>query len=159
MVIVSFVICLASIFWTTVLPPFLPRFSRGASGRANVARGCQGLLWEVITSASLGLRVSELVALQWGDVDFQGFTIKIVRSFVRGEINATKTEASEGTLPLDDQLAQMLLGPVNTKLDFVVCFGSWKSPRRSIFVSSRAFHANEAMSVFPTCKCSTRCCM
>src|SRR3989337_1958531 len=33
-----------------------------------------------------------------------------------------------------------------------VCFGSWKSPRHSISVSSRAFRSSAAMSAFPTCK-------
>jgi integrase len=63
----------------------------------------------VITAACLGLRVSELVALQWEDISFENLTVKIQRSFVRGEINPTKTEASEGVLPLDPDLAEMLL--------------------------------------------------
>lgn len=63
----------------------------------------------VITIACLGLRVCELVALKWADVDFQNLTINVVRDFVRGQINPTKTEASEGTLPLDVDLAELLL--------------------------------------------------
>lgn len=86
-----------------------PRALTAAQVKALVARLAEPYRTMVMTSASLGLRVSELVALQWGDVDFQDLTIKVVRSFVRGEINATKTEASEGTLPLDGELARMLL--------------------------------------------------
>jgi len=63
----------------------------------------------VITIACLGLRVSELVALRWADVDFQKLTVTIHRGFVRGEVNLTKTEASEGALPLDPDLAELLL--------------------------------------------------
>ena len=63
----------------------------------------------VITIACLGLRVSELVALQWGDIDFASLTIKVQRGFVRGEINPTKSEASEGMLPLDPGLAEVIL--------------------------------------------------
>jgi integrase len=63
----------------------------------------------VITIACLGLRVSELIALQWGDVDFENLTVKIQRSCVEGEVNPTKTEASESTLPLDPDLAELLL--------------------------------------------------
>lgn len=63
----------------------------------------------VITIACLGLRVCELMGLQWGDVDFENLTVSIRRSFVEGEINPTKTEASEGTLPLDPDLAEALL--------------------------------------------------
>lgn len=63
----------------------------------------------VITIACLGLRVCELVALTWADVDFQNLTIRVERDFVRGEINEVKTAASEGTLPLDPDLAELLL--------------------------------------------------
>jgi integrase len=63
----------------------------------------------VITVACLGLRVCELLGLQWGDLDFENLTVKIQRSFVEGEIYPTKTEASEGILPLDPGLAEMLI--------------------------------------------------
>ena len=63
----------------------------------------------VITVACLGLRVSELLGLQWGDVDFENLTVKIQRSVVEGKVNPTKTEASESTLPLDPDLAGALL--------------------------------------------------
>jgi integrase len=62
----------------------------------------------VITVACLGLRVSELVALQWGDLDFGNLTVQTTRAFVRGVIESTKTDASEGILPLDPDLAEVL---------------------------------------------------
>ncbi len=86
-----------------------PRALTVAQVTALLARLSEPYRTMVITAASLGLRVSELVALQWGDVDFQSLTLMVVRSFVRGEINATKTDASESTLPLDGELAKMLL--------------------------------------------------
>ena len=63
----------------------------------------------VIAAACLGLRVSELLGLQWGDIDFASLTVKIQRSCVEGEIYPTKTEASESALPLDPNLAEALL--------------------------------------------------
>ncbi len=63
----------------------------------------------VIAIACLGLRVCELLGLQWGDVDFENLTVKIRRSCVEGEVNPTKTEASESALPLDPDLAEVLL--------------------------------------------------
>ncbi len=63
----------------------------------------------VITALSLGLRVSELVALKWGDVDFDNLTVNVQRAFVRGAINPTKTKTSKGILPLDPVLAEILL--------------------------------------------------
>jgi integrase len=61
----------------------------------------------VVTITSLGLRLFELLALQWGDIDFESPTVKIQRSIVGGEVNPTK--ASEATLPLDPALAETLL--------------------------------------------------
>jgi integrase len=63
----------------------------------------------VITVACLGLRVCELLGLQWGDIDFENLTVRIQRSVVEAEVNETKTEASESALPLDADLAEVLL--------------------------------------------------
>jgi len=63
----------------------------------------------VVTIACLGLRVSELLGLQWGDIDFENLTVKIQRGVVEGKVNLTKTEASESALPLDPGLAETLL--------------------------------------------------
>jgi len=63
----------------------------------------------VITVACLGLRVCEMLGLQWGDIDLQNLTVKIQRSVAEGEVNETKTEASQATLPLDPDLAELIL--------------------------------------------------
>jgi len=63
----------------------------------------------VIVHQCLGLRSCETVALRWLDIDFDKLTITIQRSFVRGEVNEVKTIASEKVLPLDPDLATMLL--------------------------------------------------
>lgn len=63
----------------------------------------------VITIACLGLRVSEMLGLQWADLGFENLTVKIQRSVVEGEVNETKTEGSESALPLDRDLAEVLL--------------------------------------------------
>ena len=57
----------------------------------------------------MGLRVSELLGLRCGDIDFDNLTVEIQRSFVQAEIHSTKTEASESALPLDANLADVLL--------------------------------------------------
>src|SRR2546426_8449140 len=55
-------------------------------------------------------RVEALImGLRWGDIDFDNLAVKIQRSFVQGEIYPTKTEASESALPLDANLADVLL--------------------------------------------------
>jgi len=63
----------------------------------------------IVVVACLGLRVSELLGLQWGDVDFETLAVEIQRSCVEGELYPTKTEASESALPLDPDLAGVLL--------------------------------------------------
>lgn len=77
-------------------------------------RGLLGELTEpyrtmVLTVACLGLRVCELIGLQWADVDFESMTVNICRSVVEGEVNLTKNESSEAALPLDPDLATALL--------------------------------------------------
>ena len=73
---------------------------------AQLSEPCRSM---VITVACLGLRVCELLGLRWGDLDFESLTVKIPRSVVEGEVNETKTEASESALPLDPDLAECLL--------------------------------------------------
>jgi integrase len=63
----------------------------------------------VLVVGCLGLRVSEMLGLQWGDIDFLNLTVRIQRSVVEGEVNATKTEASASALPLDPVLREVLM--------------------------------------------------
>lgn len=54
----------------------------------------------VLVDASFALRISELLALQWGDLDVAKKTIFIRRKFTRGRIGKTKTPASCAMLPV-----------------------------------------------------------
>jgi integrase len=87
----------------------------------------------LITVGCLGLRVCELLALQWGDLDLENLTVKIQRSIVEGEVNEPKTEASESTLPLDPDLAECLLAhkagsPYKADSDYIFAGPTGKSP-------------------------------
>ena len=84
-----------------------PAFSRRQNSRRSWRNSSEPYKTMVITVACLGLRVCELLGLQWGDIDFENLTVKIQRSIVEGEVNETKTEASESTLPLDPDLAEV----------------------------------------------------
>jgi integrase len=86
-----------------------PRALTPAEFKALLAHLPEPYKTMVVTVACLGLRVSELLGLQWGDVDFESLAVNIRRSVVEGEINPTKTEASESALPLDPDLAGVLL--------------------------------------------------
>jgi integrase len=60
-------------------------------------------------AASLGLRASEIMGLQWGDFDWENHTVLIRRGVVNGRIGDTKTEASRKALPVDSSLVDSLL--------------------------------------------------
>jgi integrase len=63
----------------------------------------------VIIAMCLGLRVSEILALQWTDFDFENATLMITRGTVHGRIGRVKTEYSEDEMPLDPTFAEVLL--------------------------------------------------
>jgi integrase len=63
----------------------------------------------VLIAGCLGLRVSEIVGLQWGDFDFPGFTLLIQRSVVHGRVGDVKTEYSRDSVPLDMAVVEALM--------------------------------------------------
>jgi hypothetical protein len=60
-------------------------------------------------AAVTGLRVSELLALKWCDVDFDAEEIRLSRGIVCQHIGALKTETSQKPLAMDSGLAAALL--------------------------------------------------
>ena len=63
----------------------------------------------VLIAQCLGLRVSEIAALQWGDFDFEKNQLLVQRSFVSGRVDDVKTEYSRDHVPLHESLAEVLL--------------------------------------------------
>jgi integrase len=63
----------------------------------------------VVVAQCLGLRVSEILALQWRDINFGELTMQVTRGVVDGVVEAVKTEYSEDDLPLDPDLATVRL--------------------------------------------------
>jgi integrase len=63
----------------------------------------------VFLAGAYGLRVSELLALKWEDVDANKKTLSIVRKFTRGQLGKTKTASSEAPLPLSDGTLKVLM--------------------------------------------------
>jgi integrase len=61
-----------------------------------------------ILAGCLGLRISEISGLQWGDVDLLNSTLSIRRSVVQGHIGPAKTMYSEASLPLSQELVKAL---------------------------------------------------
>lgn len=55
-----------------------------------------------------GLRVGELLALKWSDIDFEKSQISVTHSIVMQHVGDCKTEASRKPVPLDLRLAEAL---------------------------------------------------
>jgi integrase len=67
--------------------------------------GKTAVLLDILT----GLRVSELLALKWSDVDFENLVLHVTRSIADQRVGPCKTEASQKPVPLDPELAEALL--------------------------------------------------
>jgi integrase len=58
--------------------------------------------------AATGLRISELLALKWADINFEALEINVHRAIVYGVIGRCKSKASKKPVPLDPFLAEVL---------------------------------------------------
>lgn len=56
----------------------------------------------------LGMRISEILALRWDDIDLENGKIDISHSVVGRHLEGTKTDASESSLPLHPQLVLII---------------------------------------------------
>jgi integrase len=63
----------------------------------------------VLLDAATGLRVSELLALKWEDIDFENLEIKVTESIWHQVLGVCKTEASAKPVPMDRYMADDLL--------------------------------------------------
>ncbi|HEY1463354.1 MAG TPA: tyrosine-type recombinase/integrase [Terriglobales bacterium] len=71
-----------------------------------------------------GLRVSELLALKWSDIDFAAEEIRLNRGIVSQHVGPLKTETSRKPIAMDSFLADVLLDwrgrcPYNQDADYV----------------------------------------
>ena len=62
----------------------------------------------VLVDVGTGLRMSELFALKWSDINFNDNEISVTRSMVMQVVGSCKTEASQKPIPLDPYLAEAL---------------------------------------------------
>ncbi len=62
----------------------------------------------VLATASLGLRVSETLALRWEDFDFKTETVRVQRAYTHQELKETKSAASKATIPVPAALLAAL---------------------------------------------------
>jgi integrase len=66
-----------------------------------------------LLDAATGLRVSELLALRWRDIDFETLELNVTRSIWHQVVGDCKTEASAKPVPMDEYMAEDLQRPDN----------------------------------------------
>lgn len=71
----------------------------------HVAEPCRTMC---VVTACLGLRVSEMLGLKWGDFDWVDLRVRIQRSWVEGDEEDVKTLYSKKWMPVDPVLASLL---------------------------------------------------
>jgi len=62
-----------------------------------------------LLDAATGLRVSELLALRWSDVDFEKLELNVTRAIWHQVVGECKTEASAKPVPMDEYMAEDLM--------------------------------------------------
>ena len=62
----------------------------------------------VLADAATGLRISEILALRWSNVDWEHSCIRITRAYVYGKFGPPKSKASRKPVPMHPLLAALL---------------------------------------------------
>jgi integrase len=88
----------------------------------------------IILAAEAGLRLGELLALEWGDVDLKARVLTVMRSDWRGQIGSPKG-GRERKLPLTGRAVAALKGHRHLRGKLVFC---WEDGRPWTFVTMRA---------------------
>jgi integrase len=105
----------------------------------TLLNGCTGLIKDMILlTLRSGLRLGELLALQWTDIDFSNKLMTIRQSFSKGKLGSTKSNKIR-YIPLLDEVCQMLASrPKQGKFVFSKDTGE---PLNPMFCSRHLRHA------------------
>jgi integrase len=115
----------------TVVPKYRAKKSIRRLDPSEIERlvAAGGSRWAVAIALAgyAALRLGEIRGLKWSDIDFEGNTLRVVRSLLPdGTVKATKTEAGVRTVPILPALARELVAwqarsPRTDPADYVVC--------------------------------------
>jgi site-specific recombinase XerD len=83
----------------------------------------------IICDALTGIRRSELMGLQWHDLDFMDLRINIVRSVVDQAVGTCKTEASRKPVPMDEYMEKALIAWRQESVYIAPTDWVWASPQ------------------------------
>jgi integrase len=89
----------------------IPRVLNGDEIRLLLAELSEPYRTMVLVAACLGLRVSEIIGLQWGDFDWEKMTVLIQRSVVQCQVGETKTEGLVPSSSRGSRSGGALAGP------------------------------------------------
>ncbi|MGA8237709.1 MAG: site-specific integrase, partial [Candidatus Sulfotelmatobacter sp.] len=63
----------------------------------------------VLLAGCTGLRISEVMGLRWTSINFENLVMEIREGFARSQVTKLKSECSQDQLPLDPDVATILL--------------------------------------------------
>ncbi len=86
-----------------------------------------------------GLRVGELIALQWGDIDFHRKLIHVQRNVAQNKLTTVKYKASERKVRMSDQLIESLKIHKTRCKELTLKYGFKEMPEWLFFSSTGAF--------------------
>ncbi len=93
-----------------------------------------------VVAGCLGLRISEVLGLQWGDFDWEKHQVQIRRSWVYAHVGEPKTENSKRPMPLDLAL-EKLLGDYRHRLPPALQESAWVFPSKRTGMPSHPWSA------------------
>lgn len=93
-----------------------------------------------IVAACLGLRISEVLGLRWGDFNWEKNQVQIRCSWVYGIVGEPKTQGSKKQLPLDSALTRVLVEHRN-RLPAALQESGWVFPSKRTGMPSHPWSA------------------
>ncbi len=109
-----------------------------------------------LTAAMTGMRLGELVALRWRDVDWAAAVIRVRRNYTRGHLGTPKSRRSSRALPMADRLGGELDRHYKRSVfqgddELVFCHPQTGDPYDASQIRIRFYEAMKAAGMGPRC--------